>query len=46
MSELPRAQDNKTALESHFGFRETPFGVTPIRAFFTITLTTPKDWRR
>lgn len=34
MSELPRAQDNKTALESHFGFRETPFGVTPDPRFF------------
>src|SRR5262245_26454433 len=34
MIEQPRSQDNKTALESHFGFRETPFGVTPDPRFF------------
>lgn len=34
MIEQPRSQDNKTSLESHFGFRETPFGVTPDPRFF------------
>ena len=33
MSELPRLQPS-TALESHFEFRETPFGVTPDPRFF------------
>ncbi|HEX9265107.1 MAG TPA: AAA family ATPase [Candidatus Binatia bacterium] len=34
MIELPRSQENKALLESHFGFRETPFGVTPDPRFF------------
>src|SRR5262245_32912036 len=34
MIELPRSQENKTGLENHFGFRETPFGVTPDPRFF------------
>src|SRR4030095_5865284 len=34
MIDLPRSQENKTALENHFGFRETPFGVTPDPRFF------------
>ena len=34
MSDLPKSQENKTALESHFGFQETPFGVTPDPRFF------------
>src|ERR1044071_5742797 len=33
MSELPRLQPT-TVLESHFEFRETPFGVTPDPRFF------------
>jgi type II secretory pathway predicted ATPase ExeA len=33
MSELPRLQPS-TVLESHFEFRETPFGVTPDPRFF------------
>jgi type II secretory pathway predicted ATPase ExeA len=34
MIELPRAQEHKAMLESHFGFREMPFGVTPDPRFF------------
>ena len=34
MIELPRSQESKAMLESHFGFRETPFGVTPDPRFF------------
>jgi len=34
MIEQSRSQDHKTALETFFGFRETPFGVTPDPRFF------------
>jgi type II secretory pathway predicted ATPase ExeA len=34
MTELPGAQEHKAMLESHFGFREMPFGVTPDPRFF------------
>jgi general secretion pathway protein A len=34
MDEVPTAQGRKTMFESHFGFRETPFGVTPDPRFF------------
>jgi general secretion pathway protein A len=34
MSELPRPQEHKAMLHSHFGFREMPFGVTPDPRFF------------
>jgi type II secretory pathway predicted ATPase ExeA len=34
MTELPRAQEHKAMLQSHFGFREMPFGVTPDPRFF------------
>src|SRR5918996_6581229 len=29
MIELPSVQERKAKFEDHFGFRETPFGVTP-----------------
>jgi general secretion pathway protein A len=34
MIELPRSQEHTEIFESHFGFRETPFGVTPDPRFF------------
>jgi general secretion pathway protein A len=34
MIELFTSQQNKATLESHFGFRESPFGVTPDPRFF------------
>jgi general secretion pathway protein A len=34
MIELPGVQERKARLENHFGFRETPFGVTPDPRFF------------
>jgi type II secretory pathway predicted ATPase ExeA len=34
MTEAPGAQRHKALLESHFGFREMPFGVTPDPRFF------------
>lgn len=34
MIEHPRSQEHKTTVESHFGFRETPFGVTSDPRFF------------
>jgi general secretion pathway protein A len=34
MTELPGAQEHRAMLESHFGFREMPFGVTPDPRFF------------
>jgi len=34
MIELSRSQEIKTTPESHFGFQETPFGVTPDPRFF------------
>ena len=34
MSELPEPQEHKAMLQSHFGFREMPFGVTPDPRFF------------
>ncbi len=34
MTELPRSQQHKAMFESHFGFREMPFGVTPDPRFF------------
>ena len=34
MTEFPSSQKHKTMLESHFGFREMPFGVTPDPRFF------------
>jgi len=34
MPELPETQEQKAMLESHFGFRENPFGVTPDPRFF------------
>src|SRR5918994_1128133 len=34
MSELPSSQKHKAMFESHFGFREMPFGVTPDPRFF------------
>jgi type II secretory pathway predicted ATPase ExeA len=34
MIELPTSQEHKATFESHFGFRETPFGVTPDPRFF------------
>ena len=34
MTELPGSQKHKAMLESHFGFREMPFGVTPDPRFF------------
>jgi general secretion pathway protein A len=34
MIELPTSQEHKAMFESHFGFRETPFGVTPDPRFF------------
>jgi Type II secretory pathway, component ExeA (predicted ATPase) len=34
MTELPSSQQHKAMFESHFGFREMPFGVTPDPRFF------------
>ncbi len=34
MIEPPRSQEHKAMFESHFGFREMPFGVTPDPRFF------------
>jgi general secretion pathway protein A len=34
MIELPSVQERKAKFEDHFGFRETPFGVTPDPRFF------------
>ena len=34
MTELPSSQKPKAMFESHFGFREMPFGVTPDPRFF------------
>jgi general secretion pathway protein A len=34
MTEHPRPQEQKAMFESHFGFREMPFGVTPDPRFF------------
>ena len=34
MIELPKSQGRKSMIESHFGFREMPFGVTPDPRFF------------
>ena len=34
MTELPSSQKHRAMLESHFGFREMPFGVTPDPRFF------------
>jgi type II secretory pathway predicted ATPase ExeA len=34
MTELPSSQRHKALFESHFGFREMPFGVTPDPRFF------------
>jgi general secretion pathway protein A len=34
MIELPAYQEHKARFESHFGFRETPFGETPDPRFF------------
>jgi type II secretory pathway predicted ATPase ExeA len=34
MIELPTSQEHKAVFENHFGFRETPFGVTPDPRFF------------
>jgi general secretion pathway protein A len=34
MIELPKSQQHKSMFESHFGFREMPFGVTPDPRFF------------
>lgn len=34
MIELPASQEHKATVESHFGFREIPFGVTPDPRFF------------
>lgn len=34
MIETPKSQQRKSMLESHFGFREMPFGVTPDPRFF------------
>ena len=34
MIELPKSQGRKSMFESHFGFREIPFGVTPDPRFF------------
>lgn len=34
MTELPSSQKHKAMFESHFGFREMPFGVTPDPRFF------------
>jgi general secretion pathway protein A len=34
MIELPKSQQRKSMFESHFGFREMPFGVTPDPRFF------------
>jgi general secretion pathway protein A len=34
MTEVPASQRHKALLESHFGFREMPFGVTPDPRFF------------
>jgi type II secretory pathway predicted ATPase ExeA len=34
MIELPTTQEHQAVFESHFGFRETPFGVAPDPRFF------------
>ena len=34
MIEIPKSQQQKSMFESHFGFREMPFGVTPDPRFF------------
>ena len=34
MTEFPSSQEHKSMFESQFGFRETPFGVTPDPRFF------------
>ena len=34
MMDFPSSQEHKAMFESHFGFRETPFGVTPDPRFF------------
>ena len=34
MVELPSIQERKARFDNHFGFRETPFGVTPDPRFF------------
>src|SRR5512145_1620773 len=34
MEEVSTSQGHKAMLESHFGFQETPFGVTPDPRFF------------
>jgi general secretion pathway protein A len=34
MIELPRSQGHRSMFESHFGFKEVPFGVTPDPRFF------------
>jgi len=34
MIELPTSQEHRAMFESHFGFREAPFGVTPDPRFF------------
>jgi general secretion pathway protein A len=34
MTDFPSSQEHKALFESHFGFRETPFGVTPDPRFF------------
>ncbi len=34
MIDFPSSQEHKALFESHFGFRETPFGVTPDPRFF------------
>jgi type II secretory pathway predicted ATPase ExeA len=34
MMDFPSSQEHKVMFESHFGFRETPFGVTPDPRFF------------
>ena len=34
MIDFPGSQEHKAMFESHFGFRETPFGVTPDPRFF------------
>jgi len=34
MMDIPSSEEHKAMFESHFGFRETPFGVTPDPRFF------------
>ena len=44
MIEVSRSQELKAMIESHFGFRETPFGVTPDPRFFFQSPSLPRGF--